>query len=401
MRPIIALLLVAGASFAQSDAPPPKRDLAAERQQARDLLKDGKTLAALPLVEDLVAANPDDATAQGWLAYCLFSKSRHDATPAEAPALLKRAREAASRAKQLGNQWPLLNDLLTVLNDPAAAQPSPYSASPEANTRMKEGEQAFAKGDFGGAQAAYTAALKIDPKLYMAAVFGGDVCFRTKDIACASEWFRKAVAIDPTKETAYRYWGDALMAAGKQIEARDKFIEAVIAEPTQKPWGGLMNWAKQNHYVLTAPKIDRPAVSDDPHKMEINHKDLDDKNSGRSLWINYSITRSAWRLELFAKNYPKETQYRHTLAEEVAALNSVANAIDRQKPGPLDPQLANLAALHRDGLLEAWILLSSGADAGIAQDYAAYRATHHDELRAYFDKYIIHPAPAAPPTSAP
>jgi hypothetical protein len=69
----------------------------------------------------------------------------------------------------------------------------------------------------------------------------------------------------------------------------------------------------------------------------------------------------------------------------------VANAIDPLKAAHLDPELANVLALKRDGLLEACILLSGGADAGVAQDYAAYRAAHHVELRAYFDKYIIHP----------
>jgi hypothetical protein len=42
------------------------------------------------------------------------------------------------------------------------------------------------------------------------------------------------------------------------------------------------------------------------------------------------------------------------------------------------------------------LLFAAGAvlaQSGIAQDYAAYRDAHHLELRAYFDKYIIHSAP--------
>ncbi|MGA2742769.1 MAG: hypothetical protein ABSG65_35690 [Bryobacteraceae bacterium] len=135
------------------------------------------------------------------------------------------------------------------------------------------------------------------------------MCFRKKDVACASEWFGKAVAIDPARETAYRYWGDALMAAGKTMEARDKFIEAVIAQPGPKPWAALQNWAKRNNCRLTAPKIDRPNLGENPQTMAINPNDVEDaEGTGRSAGIGYSITRAAWRQALFAKTYPMEAQ---------------------------------------------------------------------------------------------
>lgn len=246
-------------------------------------MKKAQPLAALPLVEDLVAAHPDDNTALGWLAWCLFAKARHEATAQEVPALQKRALEAAERAKQLGNQWPLLDEHLSILRDQGASPPS-YSANPQVNARMKEGEDAFARGDNAAALKAYAEALKLDPKLYTAALFAGNVCFRTKDIACASDWFRKAVAIDPNLETAYRYWGDVLMSAGKMMEARDKFIEAVIAQPSQKPWASLMNWAKQNQIQLTAPQIEPPKISDDPQTVVVNPNDMD-AGTGRSAWL--------------------------------------------------------------------------------------------------------------------
>jgi hypothetical protein len=55
----------------------------------------------------------------------------------------------------------------------------------------------------------------------------------------------------------------------------------------------------------------------------------------------------------------------------------------------LDPTLKSLVALDKDGMLECWILLNH-ADAGIAKDYVAFRATHRDLLHAYVDKYIVH-----------
>jgi len=306
---------------------------------------------------------------------CLWAKARHGATAEEAPALLQRARTAALRARELGNKSPLLNDLIQILNHPQNALNQNYSANAEASAKMKAGEQAFASGDYDAALAAYSAALKLDPKLYGAALFAGDVCFRRKDLNCAAEWFGKAIAIDPTHQTAYRYWGDTLMGAGKMLEAREQYIEAVIAEPSRKPWAALARWAQKNNCQLRAPKIDRPPA----HAGE--------------LWAPYTATRAEWRESLFAQNFPAEAQYRHTLAEETAALNAVVDAFSALKTAPADPQVAALAALKNDGVLEAWILLNGGRDEGIAKDYAAYRAAHHDQLRAYLDRYIIRPNP--------
>ena len=41
--------------------------------------------------------------------------------------------------------------------------------------------------------------------------------------------------------------------------------------------------------------------------------------------------------------------------------------------------------------MECWILLDA-PDQGTAQDYVTYRATHRDLLRAYIEKYDLHPA---------
>jgi len=388
----LAVFAPCAAAF-QSDLGP--GDLAAERRKAIEFLRQGQPFEALPLVEHLAAANPDDAGVQVMLAACLVIKSRLRASADEVPALRKRALEAAERARELGDNSAMLQDLLRILNDPGTAA-ARYSENPEVNAKMQEGEQAFGRGDNQGALAAYAAALKMDPKLYMAALFAGDVCFRTKDLACAAEWFGKAVTIDPNIETAYRYWGDALMAAGKMREARERFVEAVIAEPSPKAWAGLKNWAQKNNCQLSPPRVDRPQISDDAKTITVSPADLEDK-TGRSAWLAYSLTRAAWRDSLFAKEYPKETQYRHSLAEESAALEAVAAAVDRAKATPLDTQLATLLELQKHGLLQAWIIFNA-ADAGIARDYADYRVAHRAELRAYLDRYMVC---AVPPLSPP
>ena len=98
-----------------------------------------------------------------------------------------------------------------------------------------------------------------------------------------------------------------------------------------------------------------------------------------------------WRSTEFKKHYPNEPVYRHSLAEEAEGLRSVIAVVKEQNipEDKLDPTLKSLLALEKDGMLECWILLN-GADQGIVQDYAAYRATHRGLLHAYLDKYVIH-----------
>jgi tetratricopeptide (TPR) repeat protein len=254
---------------------------------------------------------------------------------------------------------------------------------------MKQGEQALGNGDYDAARLAYIAALKFDPKLYLAALDAGEMYFRKNDPADAADWFMKAAALNPSSPVVYRHWGDELMLAGRPVEARDKYVEALVTLPVPQSWSALANWAKRTNHQLSPPKIDRPAVLDEP--QPVNSDATTSSEDGRSAWTRYSAVRGAWRQSVFSEKYPAEKKYRHTLQEEAAALDAVASAVDSQKPLHLDPQLAALGELRKAGLLEAWILLSA-ADAGIVQDYAAYRDTHREQLRTYIEKYVIRAA---------
>jgi len=387
-----------GASSSASSQLSP--ELAEKKQQAVQLLKSAQAANALPLFEELSKAAPADGEIQFGLAMCLFAKARNDAAGNDAKALMERARQAAHSSRDLGFKSDLLTMLLNVLD----AAPDPlvgFSQDAQVNQKMKEGEAAFTRGDNDAAIAAYSAALQIDPKLYQAALFAGDACFRKKDLACFSEWYRKAILIDPNTETAHRYWADALAAAGKMDEARDEYIEAIIANPyIKQTWTGLAHWAKKNNVAIGVIQVNRPAVSDDPTKIVIESGTLQQTETGREAWVSYGIVRVAWRSGLYAKSHPKDSTYRHSLEEEVAALSAVVEAIDMKKATRLDPQLAALQQLKQQGMLACWILLN-GADQGIAQDYVAYRETHRDLLKRYLATYVLHPpaVPAVTPNS--
>src|SRR5437660_7160950 len=143
----------------------------------------------------------------------------------------------------------------------------------------------------------------------------------------AGEWFAAAVKIDPDQEIAYRYWGDALMAEGKMKEARGRFIEGLVAYPyRQTSWNGLHSWLSRNHLKFKEIPIQLPAGPTSNAKgdtvINIDPTTLGKKDdSSGAAWVVYPMERALWRNEKFAKEYPLEKNYRHSLKEEADALS--------------------------------------------------------------------------------
>ena len=220
-----------------------------------------------------------------------------------------------------------------------------------------------------------------------------------KNAPAAGRWFARAILVNPSRETAYRYWGDALLRLGNDpAAAKQKYIAAIIAEPYNKlAWQGISNWATRHKAVLLAPKIDRPqAPVADPKKpgnitINIDPTAIDNKHPGGPAWLMYPLVRASYRTEKFAKDFPAEKAYRHTLKEESDALTSVVTVLKEQKVdrNQLDEGLRNLLDLSDAGMLDCWILIN-GADQGIAQDYPAYREDHRQLLSDYLSKFVIH-----------
>jgi tetratricopeptide (TPR) repeat protein len=278
---------------------------------------------------------------------------------------------------------------------PDGSEGAAFSANAEADKLMHEAEALFSQGKFDDALKNYQAALKLDPKLYMAALFSGDVYKERGDFQQAEVWYQKAIEIDPNRETAYRYSATPLMKQGKYDQARDRYVEAYITEPYSKfSVAGLTLWAQATQTRLAHPAIDIPTdiKFDEKGDAQIN---LDfgalasGKDDGGFAWIGYGAARSTWRKEKFAKTFPQAKVYRHSLAEEVDALRMVlAAATSDKKTKTLSPSLARLKKLDEEGLLEAYILLAR-PDQGIAEDHAAYLRQNRDKLRRYVIEYVV------------
>ncbi|MGB9406345.1 MAG: tetratricopeptide repeat protein [Terracidiphilus sp.] len=380
------LCLVVTAGFAQDD----------EAARANKLYSALRLTEALPLYEDLAKAHPDQSLYFMRLASCLDARAVQLSDPSEVKAVRTRERDAARRAVELGDTTEYIRLMAQIDPD----QPIYANLQSSGKALLAEGDKAFGTGDFSTAMAKYTAAAEADPKLYEAALYAGDTARQQGDLKTAAQWFTRTIAIDHDRETAYRYWGDAIVTlSGNPMSAKEKFIDAIVAEPYNRlAWQGLTQWAEIEKAVILAPKIERPAAPVvDPNNpknvtVPIDFGATGDKqHPGASAWMMYSLFRASYRGGIFQKDYPNEKEYRHSLKEEDAALAMVATDIKEKKIASeqLDDNLRNLVELNDAGMLDCWILIS-GADSGIAQDYAAYRKEHRQLLHDYLDRFVVH-----------
>ena len=368
-------------------------DFAAERERAIKLVNEGKYAQALPILEKLVA----DKRADGQIFLGLgLTHWRMQETIFPDAAKWKqtrlKAREAFLKSKELNTSIPEVDLMLASIKPDGGDKAA--SDNPQAQAASETAYEAFGSGDYKKAAADYEKAAMLDTTWYEAALYTGNSYYAMKSYDKAGEWFAKATAIDPNRETAHRYWADGLMNSGKNREAENKFIDAIIAEPySSAAWRGLNQYAGRNGIKLAHPKITVPVDFSSTGKGETNitlgsltgGKDKD----GGAAWMMYGISRSLWQTdkngklgEKFARAYPNERNYRHSLAEETDALRTVLTVLkESKKAEKIDSSLLMLKKLEAEGFVRA--------DAGIKQDYAAYRQNNRDQLKRYLTEYVM------------
>ncbi len=375
-------------------------DFAADRDRAIQLVNQNKHAEALPILEKLAADKQADG--QIFLGLGITYWKIQEAIfsdKAKWKQTRLKAREAFLKARELGDSLPEVDLILASIR--ADGGDKSASDNPQAQTASDEALEAFAEGDYNKAVTAYEKAATLDPSWYEAALYTGNSFYALKEHGKAGVWFAKAIALDPNRETAYRYWADSLMSSGKSKEAEDKFTDAIIAEPlSSAAWRGLTQYASRKNIKLAHPKIVVPvefsASGEGNTKITLGNLMGGKDDDGSFAWTMYGISRAIWQTdktgklsEKFAAAYPSEQAYRHSLAEETDALRMVLISVkDGKKYKKLEPSLAILKKLDAEGLLEAYIFFVR-SDAGIKQDYAAYRQNNRDKLKRYLTEYVM------------
>jgi tetratricopeptide (TPR) repeat protein len=366
-----------------------------EAKQADALFQQSRTVETLPMYQELHEQRPSRVFYTERLALAYVAKSGTLQDPAAAAAARGQAKKLLLEAKAAGDNSDLLQVMLSKLDEIEHA-PADKGPKPAGQATLEQAELAFNQGDMKGAMVLYNKAWAENPKLYSVALFAGDAEFRQNHFDEAGMWFQRAIAINPDLETAYRYWGDALLKAGKADDARKEYVAAFVAEPYAKaPRLTLRTWAARNGFRYVPPPIALPAGPTTGKDGHINIT-LDGSKANDPLapsYLMYSMNAALWQGDKFKKEFPQEKVYRHSLAEEVDTLHLLLVSIREQKvpESKYDATVRSLMALEKDGMLECWILLDN-PDQGVAQDYAAFRAQHRDLLKAYVEKYDLHPA---------
>ena len=395
---LLALLMswvLASCSMAQAS---PEASDQAKRQRAMALFNQGKRLEALPLLEDLAQKDQKDSEVLVALAASLVD---HAATLTDQGAAAKerfRAKDLVQKAWDLGNYSNLAENLRQLLNELPASGALKFSDNPAVEQVMNAGEAAFARRDFDEALKNYAKALELEPRNYSAVLFIANTYDRKNDFPKASDWYQRAMKLDPNVETAYRYYADMLAQQGDMAKARTMLIHAAVAEPYNKiVWREIRAWAtiNQTNFNVVFAAIPMPL------------KDDTALGSGQKLsaelaaaWRTYYSVKDEWKKGgKFLKQFPQEADYRHSLAEECAALTETAKLLHKLKEDEKtrslvteDPTANLLLKLHEADLIDPYVLFSLGDD-GIVRDFSAYRARNRDKLEAYMDKFVIPPAP--------
>lgn len=355
--------------------------------KAIQLIEQERFAEAIPHLEILVKVTPDEPKLRFFYGFALLTKSKQISAGEESKQLSAKALEQFKKAKSLGLNEPTNDALIQLLSGEGGAEAS-YSKNPEANKFMNQAENNFAQSKYDEALQFYQKALALDPNIYEAALYSGDVYVQKQDWENAEKSYQKAITINPNRETAYRYSATPLMKQKKYDEARDRYIEAFITEPySQRSPDGISQWAQVTGAKLRHPKVDIPEIKYDANGKPTTVMNENSLGEGSKAWLAYSLTRDSWHKEKFAKTFPSEQKYRHTLQEEVEAIRSTLKSAKEQKL--THPHFEILQKLDNEGLLEAFILIAQ-PDEGIAEDHEAYLKNNRPKLRQYVINYVIH-----------
>jgi len=361
-----------------------------ERSKAMIFVEANRYLDAFPILEKIAPQLPNDVDVWTHYGIALANRSGTLTNAAQRKAERKKAYVALLRAKQLGTTNVIALSFLDQM-PPDGGDYDNFSAhDPRVERALREGEEFFGRGEYDKAFASYEKAYKIDPRNYEALLFMGDSLYAQNKYSESEQWFARAATLDPNREMAFRFWGDALLFQNKIKEATDKFIQAFIADPySRNAWENINKLTRKAGKPFDVKGIFPPGTADFGG-IVLNNSELTEKD-GTSLWRKYVETRDLWKRTAFKQQFPNEI-YRHSLKEEVAAFQAVADAAKAAiKSGSLrNPHhsISNLIMFADNNLLEPYVLFFL-ADEDVVNDYESYRATNREKLNRFLTTQVF------------
>ena len=184
---------------------------------------------------------------------------RIDAAKAEAQQLVAAAPKAA-KGNSGGAAAPAAVEVVVKNLDggdsriavPAAAVQTPRVAAQRANDR---GLQLYRERRYDEAEAAFTEALKLQPRFALAANNLGFIYFKRGKPVEAARWFEQAIEMDGSRALAYLNLGDAQLLAGDEAKALAAYKTFVGLAPRHARSAELQAW------IASPDAAHRPKVS--------------------------------------------------------------------------------------------------------------------------------------------
>jgi tetratricopeptide (TPR) repeat protein len=338
-----------------------------DRDSAIVLYNTGKRAEAAAMFEEIVKAGTADKTVYEMLGYYVLANSASLSDPKKRKSERARARVFFDKAVSLGSRSEQTRALADGIPKDGG-EDGRYSGNRDVDALMRIAETAYAVQDYKTARDNYYKILAVEADNYKAALYVGDTYWRSTSVDSAYFWFAHAAEINPNQETAYRWWSGLLLDNLRYNQARDQAVEAVVAEPYNLvAHVSLTAWAKKTSTEIAVPRVE---LKNDAKRAY---------DSVRKVWKGDGGKKPG---QPFVSAYPAELTYRHSLAEEHAALTAALGV------GGDDPGAQLLKKLSDTETLDAHVLVAM-TDAGIAKDYPNYRRNHRSELRKFWLEFVI------------
>ena len=126
-----------------------------------------------------------------------------------------------------------------------SAAPAPTSARIAAQRANDRGLQLYKERRYDEAEAAFTEALKLQPKFALAANNLGFIYYKRDKPAEAARWYRKAIEMDGSRALAHLNLGDALLRAGDDPGAQAAYQAFIELSPKHARAAELKAWIER------------------------------------------------------------------------------------------------------------------------------------------------------------
>ncbi len=126
-----------------------------------------------------------------------------------------------------------------------SATAAPVSARVAAQRANDRGLQLYKERRYDEAEAAFTEALKLQPKFALAANNLGFIYYKRNKPAEAARWYRRAIEMDGSRSLAHLNLGDALLLAGEDKDAQAAYASFIELSPNHPRVAELKAWLAQ------------------------------------------------------------------------------------------------------------------------------------------------------------